>query len=291
MKLLRSPIKWFGGKGSMVSKLLTFVSQHHIYCEVFGGGASLLFAKQPAPVEVYNDLDSGLVGFFRVLRDTEQFAEFHRLVQFTPYSREEYHYARTHWREEADQVKRAHLWFIAARQSFGGMFGKGWGFVVSSSCRGMSGAVSSWLSNIDRLPAVHDRLRVVQIEQEDFRKVISRYDTPGTFFYVDPPYVASTRRAGGYAHEMTDDDHEVLLDLCLKAEGMILISGYANEIYESLERNGWKRVDFQTVCMAAGRTRRSRLKGKGSALKYQPRTDSLWLNPALQRALNQDSSE
>lgn len=73
---LRSPICWFGGKGLMVSKLLPLIPPHHIYVEVFGGGASLLFAKEPSPVEVYNDIDSGLVNFFRVLRDPEKFARF-----------------------------------------------------------------------------------------------------------------------------------------------------------------------------------------------------------------------
>jgi len=66
---LRSPMWWFGGKGKMVKKLLPLIPQHKIYVEVFGGGASLLFAKEPSPVEVYNDLNSDLVNFFRVLRD------------------------------------------------------------------------------------------------------------------------------------------------------------------------------------------------------------------------------
>lgn len=44
---MRSPIRWFGGKGNMVSKLLKLVPPHEHYVEVFGGGASLLFAKPP----------------------------------------------------------------------------------------------------------------------------------------------------------------------------------------------------------------------------------------------------
>jgi DNA adenine methylase len=54
---LRSPICWFGGKGKMVKKLLPLIGDHRIYVEPFGGGASLLFSKEPSPVEVYNDLD------------------------------------------------------------------------------------------------------------------------------------------------------------------------------------------------------------------------------------------
>ena len=47
-KSLRSPIKWFGGKGKFVSKLLPLMPPHLSYVEVFGGGASLLFAKEPS---------------------------------------------------------------------------------------------------------------------------------------------------------------------------------------------------------------------------------------------------
>ena len=54
---LRSPIVWFGGKGLMTAKLLKLMPPHKIYVEVFGGGASLLFAKRTSPVEVYNDID------------------------------------------------------------------------------------------------------------------------------------------------------------------------------------------------------------------------------------------
>ena len=68
---MRSPIKWFGGKGQMTKKLLPLIPEHVTYVEVFGGGASLLFAKPPSKVEVYNDLNSGLVNFFRVLAAEE----------------------------------------------------------------------------------------------------------------------------------------------------------------------------------------------------------------------------
>lgn len=75
----------------MVKKLLPLVPKHRIYVEVFGGGASLLLAKEPSLVEVYNDLDAGLVNMFRVIRDPDLFAEFHRRVQLIPYSRGEFY--------------------------------------------------------------------------------------------------------------------------------------------------------------------------------------------------------
>jgi DNA adenine methylase len=72
---MRSPVVWLGGKHSMVLKLLPLLPPAQsikIYVEVFGGGANLLFSRDPAGIEVYNDLDSGLVNFFRVLRDPKK---------------------------------------------------------------------------------------------------------------------------------------------------------------------------------------------------------------------------
>src|SRR5688572_9116143 len=112
---LASPIHWLGGKGKMVTKLLDFFPEHHTYAEPFGGGASMLIAKDPSPVEVYNDLNSGLVNFFRVIRDRDRFPEFLRLVSLTPYSREEYAWCNEHWESEPDDLKKAYMWYIVAR--------------------------------------------------------------------------------------------------------------------------------------------------------------------------------
>ena len=115
---LRSPIWYVGGKGMMVQKLLHYIPPHRTYVEVFGGGASLLFAKEPSPVEVYNDIDSGVVNFFRVLRDKEKFKKFYEKVVLTPYSREEHYYCRNTWRDCADDIERAYRWFVMVRQGF-----------------------------------------------------------------------------------------------------------------------------------------------------------------------------
>jgi len=278
-KRLRSPIEWFGGKGNCVKKLLPFLSDHHTYVEVFGGGASLLFAKDPSPVEVYNDLDSGLVNFFRVLRDPEKFARFYHMATLTPYAREEYNFCRETWESVEDEVERAYRWFVVARMSFGGSFGKSWGSAVTSSCNRVSKTCSKWLSILILLPAIAERMMRVQIEQQPFETILERYDTPKTLFYCDPPYVPDTRRHGKYKHEMTDEDHRRLVEMLLTVKGKVILSGYRNEIYKPLEGAGWVRHDYKTACYAAARTRATGILGKGSALRMQPRIESVWVSP------------
>ena len=276
---LRTPIRWFGGRGRIVSKLLPLVPPHHIFVEVFGGGASLLLAKEPSVIEVYNDRDSGLVDFFRVLRDPQRFARFHELVMLTPYSREEYNTCRDAWEDSGDDVERAFRWFVVARGSFAGIFGIGWGRSVTSNARGMASTSSAWLSPLAALPAIHERMMRVQIEHADFRQVLQRYDTPETFFHVDPPYVPETRKKGSYRHELTIDDHRELVQIVLGLQGKAMVAAYAHPVYASLDEAGWRRHDFQVTCSAAGRTRMTGLLGPGTVTLHQPRVESIWLSP------------
>ena len=273
---MRSPICWLGGKGLLVKKLLPLVPEHRIYVEVFGGGASLLLAKDPAmsEVEVYNDLDSRLVNLFEVLREPENFREFERRAVLTPFGREQFRRCRAD--ESVGAVEKAWAFFVRQRQSFGGM-GESFGATFSSSSRGMAGGNSRWLGAIAGLPELHERLMRVQIEQDDWRKILDRYDSEETFFYLDPPYVASSRRSGGYRCELWDSDHEELVDRVLGLKGRVLLSGYPNGIYQPLEAV-WKLRRWYVVCSAAGRTKGNGLTGVGNAKKKQPRIEAVWMN-------------
>lgn len=80
-----------GGKVRLSSWVISHFPRHKIYVEPFGGAAGVLLNKTPSPLEVYNDLNSDLVNFFRVLRDKEKAAELIRRLRLTPYAREEYY--------------------------------------------------------------------------------------------------------------------------------------------------------------------------------------------------------
>jgi site-specific DNA-adenine methylase len=45
-----------------------------------------------------------------------------------------------------------------------------------------------------------------------------------------------------YQHEMTDKDHNNLVDILLKINGKAILSGYDNEIYNKLSQNGWQKI-------------------------------------------------
>ena len=281
-KRLRSPIWWFGGKGNLVSNLLKHVPEHTYYCEVFGGGASLLFAKQPARFEVYNDIDSFLVMFFRVLRDPKKFKKFYKKVCLTPYSRGEYYYCRDTWQNCEDEIERAYRWFITTKMSFSGNFGGSWSHSVKLIRRNMSASVSAYLSIIELLPEIHRRMMMVQIENLDWKGCMEKYNDweEDGFMYLDPPYYLDTRRGGKYKHEFTEEDHEELVDwLLTKSKTKVMLSGYDNLLYQKLEQYGWRKICWNVGCHAVGKTRATGLLGDGvTTKKNQRRIECIWIN-------------
>lgn len=272
---LRPPIPYFGGKQSMASKLVPLFPEHKTYVEPFGGAASLLFAKEPSAVEVYNDADSNLVNFMHVLRDANLFPDFYHRASLSPYSREEWLFCRDHLNDEPNPVERARRFFVLARFSFSGLVGSSFGIDVGGSKRGMVQKASAYQGVLALLPRLSQRLMSVLIENRDFRDIIRLYDTPDTFFYLDPPYMPETRKSGCYEHEMTTEDHQQLVGILESVKGKAMLSGYPNGLYDSL---GWRKQEWSTVCNAAGRTRASGLQGKGVLSALQQRTEVVWMN-------------
>ena len=276
--LLNSPVLWFGGKGKLKHQLLPLVPQHNLYVEVFGGGASLLFAKPMSTSEVYNDVDKDLINFFTVLRDKSSFNRLHRLALATPFSRELYNEYRHSYKTEPDNIKRAHQWFAVSRQSFGSIEGRSWGGVSKAT----KNCALAWYNVLQDLPLHHARFSEVWIDNMDWRQVLETYDSGSTFFYLDPPYVSSTRRRGGYRHEMTNLAHQQLIETVQSLNGKVMLSGYSNPIYDRLP---WSRIDFDTVCYHVGKTNDIGTKGSGSLKDSQSRVESVWTNYMTQLTL------
>lgn len=239
---MRGPIWYPGGKGHQVKYLVQHISNHNLYVEVFGGGASLLFHKEPSAMEVYNDADNGLVNLFRVLKEPELFHSFVRKAYLTLHSRSEFYYARDNWNNvELPDVDRACLFYIALRQGYVGETpnGKtGW----SRQLHTVASTSRSWLSALKLLPEVHARLLGVQIECLDYSKLMHDYDSDSTFFYVDPPYLGVHNLYHGFA--FTEQDHIDLLTLLCELKGKVLLSGYYNDLYSVLDEVGWRRCDY-----------------------------------------------
>lgn len=239
----KSPINWFGGKFYMTKDIIKLFPKHKIYVEVFGGAGHLLFKKEPSEIEIYNDIDSGLYLFFKILRDKNKANILKQKLDLTPYSREEFYFCRDTWRKEKDEIEKVRKWYTCVMQSFSSNFST-WSHSKTQSRRGMSQAVSQWLGKIENdLPNAVERLKMVQIENMDYKELLKKYDSEDTLFYLDPPYIPETRKMTyKYAHELETSQHKELVDILLYIKGKVILSGYDHEIYNKLLNNGWKKI-------------------------------------------------
>jgi len=287
-KILKPPFGWFGGKEKNIHVLLPHVPTHDAYLEPFFGAGSLFFAKRPSRIEVINDIDEDLMNFYSVLRDDVKFNKLVKLAHLTLYSRAEYMHAREKFKRKAwkDDVERAYLFYIMVRMSFAGKFGHSWGYNISATSGGIGRQISGYLSSVDRLPEIHERLRHAQIECDDWLSVYERYvpkwlqDGLKVFVYLDPPYLEDVRKSGKYRYELSRRRHEELIEVVKREKGAkIMLSGYPSPLYEELEEAGWCKKCWNVACHAVGRTRAYGLLGRGATFsKNQRRTECIWMN-------------
>lgn len=260
------PVRYKGGKWRIASWIIDHFPKHTSYVEPFCGGASVFFQKQPSEIETLNDLNGNVVTFFDMLRANPE--ELIRLIQLTPYSRDEWE--RAHHPPVDDPMEIARAFYIRSRMSFDsgeGRWKSGFRYMVNNR-RGKT-VTMEW-NDVNMLWAAARRLKDAQIENTDALTIIQRFDSKDTLFYVDPPYMFDTRHSNEeyYTHEMTDQQHIELAIELKNCEGMVILSGYDHPLYRDLY-SGWTKLSKKT-----------RTNGGNNA------TESIWINPSA-NSINQ----
>jgi DNA adenine methylase len=273
MKPTRPILRYHGGKWRLAPWIMEFFPPHKIYVEPYGGAGSVLMRKDAAFAEVYNDLDGDVVNVFRILRDPPAARRLAELCTLTPWAREEFNLA---YEPTEDQLERARRTIVRGYMAYGSTSRRAGrsGFRAKAYRRNQTGA-QDWTAWPAQVEAFIRRLSGVTIEHRPAIEVIAQQDSDETLFYVDPPYVQSTRSAircegdieRAYACDMKDPDHVELAKMLHSCAGMIVLSGYDCDLYRRLYPT-WRRFEREAMADAG-----------------QWRTEVVWLNGACERAL------
>lgn len=265
----RPILRYHGGKWMLGPWIIENLPPHRVYVEPFGGAGSVLLQKPRSYGEVYNDLDGEVVNLFRVARDRPR--ELRRALAWTPFSREDY--TRALDERPEDPLEIARLMVVRCFMGFGSNANNRKvrsGFRSNSNRSGTTPA-GDWANLPQAYRAITRRLRGVTIENKPAAAIIEQQDSPETLFYLDPPYVHDTRAMDkmhghhGYAHEMTDTDHEALAEVLRTVRGMVVLSGYHGALYDRLFGH-WQRLERAALADGAA-----------------PRVEVLWFNAAAWR--------
>lgn len=219
---------YVGGKSihaNWIIPELPDASNYDTYVEVFGG-AFWVFIKQlyvniTDQQIVYNDGDPFMANdWFCIVNRREELME---MCQTLPaHHKETYDKIKAEVIDiEPDTVEMGdidvalkHLYLIVQRFVVAG-------YALPRLTQGQKPKWDRFIQDLDRKASIIERID--EVENLDFQDVITKYDSPRTLFYVDPPYYSTEKY---YHHEFPREDHLRLADCLRSMEGKFALSYY-----------------------------------------------------------------
>jgi DNA adenine methylase len=221
---IHAPTKYCGNKHESLEYILPHLPYLDVFVDVYGGSGQVLFSRRKSKLEVYNDRQSGMAAFYRVLQNPTLLVDFEHRLSLLQHSRELFYAFQEDLNKvDLDLVERALKWYYIVQVSFAGR-GANFGRVTKPD----TPLYDKIHAYVDVFPHFHKRLQGVQIENLDWKDCIKDYDSHTTVFYLDPPYWESNQ----YQHTMNRGDHIRMCDLIHSSKGFFALSGYANEVYD-----------------------------------------------------------
>mgnify|MGYP003632151412 FL=1 len=227
-------ISYIGGKSRMSKWICEYIPNDiETYVEVFGG-AFWVYVKgdvheKPNLKEVvYNDKNKFMANLFECMRSPEEFSEMLSLVESQNEGTfniaqnslnmvKDYNYPY-----ELGDKEIAGQYAYCATQVFSGSK------ILESKFIDLKGKYASKYDALRRRlnkEDVIERLKkITQVENMDYSELISKYDSPTTFFYVDPPYWKTEDYYSN--HDFDSDDHYTLCTNLLNIKGKFALSYY-----------------------------------------------------------------
>jgi DNA adenine methylase len=179
--------------------------EYDTYVEPFVGGGAIYWKKEPTETEVINDLDSDLVGAYRLLQNTKA-----RDFRSDLNSKEKIQrFVDGPIRTEAEKL----TYQIVDRCNH--FMGKETGKIFQNS---------NPYGKLKKIEAYQERMKDTKIENKSYEKMLEKYDSPRTFFYLDPPYEEKESTGVLYKHGGMSFDFEALRKNLDKVKGFWLLS-------------------------------------------------------------------
>ena len=232
----------------MLKYIRPLIPEHILYCEPYAGSAAVFFDKEPAQVEVINDLNGELVNFYHTA--VNNFEELKREVYATLHSRDTHKHAMYIYNNPQffSNVKRAWAVWSLSKQGFSGILSGSFSYSKKKNIKPTKINNAKLAFN----NTLKERLESTTIESDAAISIIKRYDDTYSFFFVDPPYVGCNM--GHYNNMFNEQDLKELLDVLAGLKGKFMLTMYPNDtIKQYADNNGWNITPVirqVTACMS-----------------------------------------
>jgi DNA adenine methylase len=211
----KSFLSWVGGKHLLATKIIPKIPQHRTYIEPFCGASWVLFKKDESPVEIINDINSDLVNLYRVVQ--LHLAEFINHLKWLLIARDEFNRFINTEPTTLTDIQRAVRFYYLIRTGYGARVKN-----PTFSIGAQRPSNFNLLRIEEDLSAAHLRLCRVYIENMGYEKLIPRFDTPESFFYIDPPYFGYEDYYGSNIFQKSD--FESLKEILSQVSGKFMMS-------------------------------------------------------------------
>ena len=248
------PAPYLGGKRNLATRIIERLAAtpHISYVEPFVGMGGV-FLRRPfrARAEVVNDISQDVANLFRILQ--RHYVPLMDMLRWQVTSRSEFERLRLAEADSLTDLERAARFLYLQRTAFGGR--------SVSRTFGVSPGTSARFDIIKLAPLlerVHERLSGVTIERLPFAELLTRYDRPGTLFYLDPPYWGCERDYGEGIFAAAD--FQTMADRLAGLKGQFLLSiNDRPEVREIFARFTIESVTTSYGISSAGATRAAEL--------------------------------
>tara|TARA_R110002050_G_scaffold136960_1_gene260294 strand:- start:2075 stop:2890 length:816 start_codon:yes stop_codon:yes gene_type:complete len=265
-------ISYIGGKSRMAKWIGEFIPECETYVEVFGGAFWVyvngnINEKPELKEVVYNDKNRYMANLFSCFRNPERM-----LIELNKYESQDkmlFNMFQNGLNSLADSKTKFNLndydlatkYAYCATQVFSGSK------ILESKFIDLKG---KYVSKYDALKRklqkdsiIEKMNKITKVENLDYTDLILKYDSPTTFFYVDPPYWKTENYYSN--HDFDSEDHNTLITHLKLIKGKFALSYYDFPLLSYwLPKNEykWEEREFSK---AAGATK-GKKQNKGTEL-------------------------
>ena len=203
------------------------------FVDVFGGSGSVVLnvPHEWKVNRVYNDIDLRLYTLLNVLKDEEKRKRLFDMLDWSLPHRKMFEELKQKT-EFKDDVELAYNYLYRHFSSFN----------VDNNSFGISikDQRDAFRNQVNLLKRNFFAVKYLRIECLDYKELIKKYDSPTTFFYLDPPYITEGRTH--YKYGFTINDFQELHNILMRIKGNWLMNESKRDFPELIRIFGEPQV-------------------------------------------------
>jgi DNA adenine methylase len=208
-KLINAPFPRLGGKSRSRKKVLKMfppINSYNVYVEPFVGATNIILNAPIVKTMIGADSDTLLINILNDIKkvSTEDIKKFNFRG-----SRKKFNEIKENFSKSKDPKIRLYQYLYLSYNSFSG-----------SQTIFATGKLSTGKQFLKNIELIKEKYKHIKFIKSDFIDTINKYDSPTTFFYLDPPYYNT--HVDDY--ETGNIDHLLLAETLRNIKGKFLLS-------------------------------------------------------------------